>query len=313
MKERTSVTYGETCIDGRTLRYTATAGTLNLNDDDGAARASVFYVALTLDDVADPAVRPVTFAFNGGPGSSSVWLQFGALGPKRVDLPDACAPPPPPYRLVDNAEGVLDLTDLVFIDPVGTGFSRPAGEADGADFHGVAEDVASVAEFVRRWLSRNHRWSSPKLLAGESYGTTRAAGLARHLQEQGVVLNGLVLLSLALNFQTFVFETGNDLPYALYLPSYAATAWYHGRLADPPEALGPLLEEARAWATDVYAPALMRGASLDEATRKEVAAGVARFTGLTAEEVLRQDLRVGYLRFAKSVLGSGGQEHLFFD
>ena len=212
-------------MGGQTLAYTATAGTLNLKNDRGEDRASVFFVAYTLDGVADPSSRPVTFCFNGGPGSSSVWLQLGALGPRRVDMPDTLTPPPPPCRLIDNQQGLLDISDLVFIDPVGTGFSRPAGEAEGKDFHGVGEDVDSVGEFIWRWISRNGRWNSAKYLAGESYGTTRAAGLALHLAERGVTVTGLVLISLALNFQTFVFEAGNDLPHVLYLPSLAATAW----------------------------------------------------------------------------------------
>ena len=306
MKERASVTYHSTVIDGRTLAYTAVAGTLHLRDTDGEPRATVFYVAYTLDGVADPSRRPVTFAFNGGPGSSSVWLQLGALGPRRIDIPDGVAVPPPPYRLVDNAEGLLDVSDLVFIDPVDTGFSRPEGDAKGADFHGVAEDVDAVAEFVRRWLSRSHRWNSPRFLAGESYGTTRAAGLARALQDKGVALNGLVLVSLALNFQTFIFETGNDLPYVLYLPAYAAAAWYHERLDDRPDDLHAFLAEARRWAIEVYAPALLHGAGLDSARKRGIAEGVARFTGLDADEVERMDLRVEYLRFAKSLGGAPG-------
>ncbi len=306
MEERTSVTYHETCIDGRTLAYTATAGTLHLRRPDGEPRARVFYVAYTADRVEDPQKRPVTFAFNGGPGSSSVWLQLGALGPRRIDLPDGVASPPPPYAVVDNACGILDLTDLVFIDPVDTGFSRPEGEAKGADFHGVAEDVESVAEFIRRWLSRNHRWNAPRFLAGESYGTTRAAGLARHLQEQGVALNGLVLISLALNFQTFVFETGNDLPYVLYLPAYAAAAWYHDRLEERPDDLHAWIDEARRWAVEVYAPALMHGAALVEARQQAIAEGLAHFTGMDAQTIRDMNLRVEYLRFAKTLLGRPG-------
>lgn len=305
--ERSSVTQHSTVIDGHSLAYTATAGTLNLKNDRDEDRASLFYVAIVLDGVGDPGTRPVTFCFNGGPGSSSVWLQLGALGPRRVDVPDTLDAPPPPVRLVDNAHGMLDHTDLVFIDPVGTGFSRTVGETDDKAFWGVKEDVESVGEFITRWLARNGRWNSPRFLAGESYGTTRAAGLAQHLQERGVSLNGIVLLSLALNFQSFVFEPGNDLPEILYLPSYAAAAWYHHRLKDRPTELAPFLDEVRAFALEVYAPALLKGARLDAATRQRVARRLARYTGLDAEAIVERDLRIHYLWFTKQILGKFGQ------
>lgn len=300
------VTRHRTVIDGVTYAYTATAGTLHLRDDAGELRARLFYVAFTLDGARDPATRPLTFAFNGGPGSSSVWLQLGALGPRRVDMPDTAVPHPPPYRLVDNAFGLLDQSDLVFIDPVDTGFSRPHARDKSETFYSIAGDVDAVAEFIWRYLSKNHRWNSPRFLAGESYGTTRAAALARLLQERGIVLNGLVLLSLALNFQTFVFDVGNELPYILYLPSYAATAWYHDRLPDKPGDLDAFLAEVRAFAIDEYAPALLRGAALEPARREAIAARLARYTGLDAAEILRLDLRIEYLRFAKTVLGRPG-------
>lgn len=305
--ERQSVTQHTTRIDGEELHYTATAGTLNLKSELDEDRASLFYVALVRDGVADPGARPVTFCFNGGPGSSSVWLQLGAFGPRRVDVTDAEVSRPPPYRLVDNPHGLLDLTDLVFIDPVGTGFSRHVGETEGKDFWGVAEDIESVSTFITRWLSRNNRWNSPRFLAGESYGTTRAAGLARHLGERGVSLNGLVLLSLALNFQTFVFEPGNDLPDVLYLPSYTAAAWYHHRLPNRPEDLGALLEEVRAFALDEYAPALLRGDRLDAATRDRLAERLAGYTGLDAQAIAERGLHIHYLWFTKAVLGRYGR------
>lgn len=305
--ERQSVTQHRTCIGGRELAYTATAGTLNLRTEHEEDRASLFYVALVLDGVADPSERPVTFCFNGGPGSSSVWLQLGAFGPRRVDVADAEVSRPPPYRLVDNPHGLLDLTDLVFIDPVGTGFSRFVGEAEGKDFWGVAEDVSSVAAFITRWLSKNNRWNSPRFLAGESYGTTRAAGLARQLGEKGVSLNGLVLLSLALNFQTFIFEAGNDLPEVLYLPSYAAAAWYHDCLPDRPMDLEAFLTEVRAFALDEYAPALLRGDRLDPKTRERLAERLASYTGLKAHDIAVRGLRIHYLWFTKAVLGVYGR------
>lgn len=287
------------------LPYTATAGTLNLKDDKGEDRASVFYVSYVLDGVEDASTRPVTFCFNGGPGSSSVWLQLGAFGPRRVDMPDTLTCPPPPYRMVDNEHGLLELTDLVFIDPVGTGFSRAAGEADAKDFHGVKEDVESVGEFITRWISRNNRWNSAKYLAGESYGTTRAGGLSLYLHERGVFVNGLVLVSVALNFQTFIFEAGNDLPYALYLPSYAATAWYHDRLPVRPHNRDLWLREVREFALAEYMPALLRGAALDPALRARLAQKLASYTGLDAAEIERRNLRIPYLWFCRQLLGAG--------
>ena len=302
--EAAQTTQHTLALAGRTLAYTATAGTLNLKDEYGEDRASLFYVSYVLDGVADPSTRPVTFCFNGGPGSSSVWLHLGAFGPRRVVVPDTVPAPAAPHRLEDNSASLLDQTDLVFIDPVGTGFSRPVGEGEGKHYWSVKEDVESVATFILRWLNRNGRWTSPKLLAGESYGTTRAAGLALALSEKGVTLNGLILVSVALNFQTFLFETGNDLPYLLYLPSYAATAWYHGRV--PGKSLQALLDEVRAWTLDVYAPALMRGPRLSDKARAAVAARLARYTGLPADAIAARDLRIPYLWFAKQVLGRPG-------
>ncbi len=274
------------------------ASTLNLKNAKGEDTASVFSVSYCAPD-ADPATRPVTFCFNGGPGSSAVWLQFGALGPLRVDLPDAVAARPSGNALVDNPEGLFDQSDLVFIDPVGTGFSRPAGETEAKAFHTVDDDQRSVGEFIWRWLSREGRWASPKYLAGESYGTTRAGALALHLQEKGVALEGLVLISLALNFQTFVEEAGNDLPYILYLPSLAAVAAYHGKVEAPD------LEAVRRFALDRYAPALLRGAGLAAEERDALAEELASLTSLPAAEIARRNLRIPYLWFCRQLLGDG--------
>jgi carboxypeptidase C (cathepsin A) len=208
-------------IGGQEIKYTATAGTILLKLEDGTPKASVFYIAYTKDDVSDTAKRPVTFTFNGGPGSASIWLHLGAFGPRRVEMGDAGALLPPPYKLVDNESSLLDLTDLVFIDPVSTGYSRAVpGEAP-KQFHGIQQDIESVGDFIRLYATRNKRWTSPKFLAGESYGTTRAAGLSGYLQQRyGMYLNGIILISSILNFQTAEFDTGNDLPYILYLPTY---------------------------------------------------------------------------------------------
>ncbi len=241
-------------IDGKELNYTATTGRIVLRQEghtdgkfDGPqAKAEVFVIAYTADS-DDPASRPVTFAFNGGPGSSSVWLHLGLLGPRRVLFGDAGDLLPPPYGLADNAQTLLRHSDLVFIDPVSTGFSRPVKGEKPADFHGYGGDIESVGEVIRLWTTRNDRWMSPKYLCGESYGTTRAAGLARHLQERyGMYLNGLMLISAVLDFGTVRFGGGNDDPYAMYLPTYAAVAHYHGKHGDRP--LPDVLAEAEAYA-----------------------------------------------------------------
>ena len=288
----------------RLVAYTATVGTVNLRNAKDDDTASIFFVSYVAD-AEDGENRPITFCFNGGPGSSSVWLHFGAFGPTRVDIPDGVAVPPPPYSLVDNEHGLLDVTDLVFIDPVGTGFSRPQGEADGKDFHGMKEDTDSVVAFIEKWISRNHRWNSAKYLAGESYGTTRAAALAPALQRRGIALNGLILLSLALDFSTIMFEPGNILPYAMYLPTYAAVARYHGRLDDEDTDLDELMASARDYAVGGLTPALMRGQSITEDERHEISLELARYTGLSADHIRLRNLKMEYMHFARKVLGPG--------
>ncbi|MHC4947789.1 MAG: S10 family peptidase [Planctomycetota bacterium] len=299
-----SVTRHTTIIDGEPIAYTATAGTIPLMEEDGTVKARVFFVAYEQEGVEDAARRPVTFTFNGGPGSSSVWLHLGAFGPKRVHMTDEGEPIGPPYALVDNESSLLDLTDLVFIDPVMTGYSRPAPGEDKSQFHGIDEDVESVGEFIRLWTTRYERWSSPKFLAGESYGTTRAAGLAGHLQERhGMFLNGLVLVSAILNFQTARFDRGNDLSFLLVLPTCTATAWYHERLEPGLQAdLAAALREVETFVRGDYALALMQGDRLPEAERRAVAARIARYTGLTPEYVERSNLRVHMGRFVKELL-----------
>ena len=300
--ETTAVTKRTVTIGGKPIAYTATAGTLILKDDKGEQRAAMFYVAYTKDGEKDRGARPVTFTFNGGPGSSSVWLHLGTFGPRRVAFADAQLPAPAPYGFVDNAHSILDATDLVFIDPVGTGYSRALGEAKPEDFWGVKEDVKAVGDFIRLWTTRNDRWQSPKFLAGESYGTTRAAALVNHLQNvEGMTFNGAILVSSILNFQTARFDTGNDLPYITFLPTYAATAWYHGAVPKS----GPLeafVAEARAFAAGEYAQALMKGSKLGAAEADAVAGRVAHYTGLSKEFVLRSNLRVTIQRFTKELL-----------
>ncbi len=304
LKERIATTQHTIRLGGQELKYTATAGTIQLKKEDGAPRATVFFVAYTKDGVADLSTRPVTYAFNGGPGSSSVWLHMGCLGPKRVLLDDEGNPPPPPYRLVDNDQSILDRTDLVFIDPVATGFSRPAQEKDAKEFHGVREDIASIADFIRIYTTRNGRWASPKYLAGESYGTTRAAGLSGYLQQNlGMNLNGVILISSVLNFQTLAFDPGNDLPYILFLPTYTASAWYHKRL--PKELLGDLrktVAEVERFAAGEYAQALMKGDRLSNEERGSVVKKLARYTGLSPEYIDATNLRIHIGRFCKELL-----------
>jgi carboxypeptidase C (cathepsin A) len=307
-KETVSETSGDVFIDGKKVEYRATAGTLPIKDDDGKTTANIFYVAYTKTN--EPAKgRPITFCFNGGPGSSSVWLHLGALGPRRVQLTDEGEAPKPPAKLVQNEFSILDLTDLVFIDPVSTGYSRPVEPKDAKQFHGYQEDLQSVGEFIRLYATRNERWDSPKYLAGESYGTTRAAALAGHLQDRvGMRVNGIVLLSAVLNFQTLAPGEGNDLPYALYLPTYAATAWYHkngGKTST--DDLHKLLDESQRFAEGDYTLALMKGSRLGDDDRKAVAQKMARLTGLSEEYVLRANLRVDPGRFRSELLRDKGK------
>lgn len=297
---RVSITEHEVTIAGQRVPYTATCGTLEVSvDDPDKPRERLFYTAYVRSDVEDLAKRPLTFCFNGGPGSASVWLHMGCFGPRRVRV-DVDAQPRPPGRAEDHDRSLLDVTDLVFIDPLGTGFSRPSA-GKGEDYYSVDGDVKSVAEFVRRYVTTERRWASPKYVAGESYGTTRAAALANHLQDRyGLYLNGLVLLSTALQFQCFVFAEGNDLPYALFLPGYAATAAYHGRVH--PDDVGAFVAAAEAFAMDRYVPALVRGSRLSEAERREVAEQVAHFTGLSVAYVMQNNLRVPQQRFCRELL-----------
>jgi carboxypeptidase C (cathepsin A) len=303
-KEETIRTRHRVVVDGQEVAYTATVGTILLKEEDATPKASVFYVAYTRDGVERLEQRPVTFSFNGGPGSSSVWLHLGLLGPHRVLLDEEGYPPPPPYELVNNDYSLVDVTDLVFIDPVGTGYSRAVPGEDPKQFYGFDKDIESVGEFIRLYTTRFGRWSSPKFLIGESYGTTRAAGLAGFLQEQyGMYLNGIMLISAILNFQTAHFDVGNDLPYALFLPTYTATAWYHVCLDQALQAdLRATLEEVEGFIRETYVPALMEGAALPDEERAKVARALARYTGLGESYLEQTDLRIDIYRFVKELL-----------
>jgi len=306
-KEESSVTDHSIHIGGETIAYKATAGTILLKDDEAKPTASLFYIAYTGSDVKDLSQRPLAFLYNGGPGSSSVWIQMGAFGPRRVDTANAAPTPPPPYRLVDNPNSLIGLADMVFIDPVGTGFSKAVGKAKNKDFWGIDQDVKSLAKFINTYVSRNNRWNSPKFLIGESYGTFRNAALVNYLQSHdGMDFNGVVMISTVLDLGTISFQPGDDLPYILYLPSYAATAYYHKMLKDPPADLNAFLNEARHYAATTYATALMEGASLGEAEKAEVAKQVAHFTGLGEEYVKKADLRVNLPQFMAELQRSRG-------
>ncbi|MBS0446539.1 MAG: peptidase S10 [Proteobacteria bacterium] len=309
---------GDLAID-----YTATCGTLLLRDfhpaydgKDGGqrqpekARASVFFVAYTRKSAGDAATRPITFSFNGGPGSSSVWLHLGILGPQRVVCDEMGMPSPPPYALTDNAHTLLADSDLVFIDPIGTGHSRMAEGEKVSEYHDYQRDLDAVGEFIRLYLARYGRWGSPKFLIGESYGTTRAVGLSLHLQEKhDIFLNGLMLVSMAVDLQTLSFDHGNELPYPLFLPTYAATAWYHKALAPDLQALplADVIAQAERFALRDYVVALMQGSKLPADERERIAAEVARWSGLSVDYVKQCDLRPGEFRYFKQLLRHRGQ------
>ncbi|MGA9531789.1 MAG: hypothetical protein WBR18_03655 [Anaerolineales bacterium] len=285
------------------LKYTATAGSLPLKDEKGSTEAEIFFVAYTKDGVKDVASRPLVFAFNGGPGSAAIWLHMGAFGPYRVEMEAEGWMPSPPYHLVPNEFTWLEHADLVFIDPVGTGFSRAASEELDKKFWSVKGDIESTGEVIRLYLSRYQRWSSPLFLAGESYGTTRAAGLAGHLVDRGIAFNGVVLISTALDLRAIFFEQSDDLPFPLFVPSYTATAWYHQRLPEDLQkrALEELLAEVEAWAESDYVVALMKGDQLEEERESEIAEQLARYTGLTVEYVQASNLRIQIHRFCKEL------------
>ena len=299
---RNSVTVG-----GKKLDYTAYTGYLDLKNDTGKLVAKVFFVYYKKDG-EDVAKRPVTFTFNGGPGSSSVWLHMGAVGPKRVFLKDDGTATAPPYQVVNNEYTWLDRTDLVFIDPVSTGFSRPAPGESAKQFHGYNEDIQSIGSFIRHFLSRYERWGSPKFLAGESYGTTRAAGLSKYLQDNHrIYINGIFLISAILNFGSNDYYPGNDLPRALYIPSYTAAAWYHKKLAPALQAdLQKALKESQDFALGEYATALIKGGWLSDAEKDRIAEKMSYYTGLSKEFCLNANLRVKENRFWKELRRKDG-------
>lgn len=296
------VTHHSLRVGGETMRFTATAGSLILHNDEDQPTATMFFVAFTEDGVSDESARPITFLYNGGPGSSSIWLELGAFGPERVVTANAGATPPAPYRLVNNDYSLLDKSDLVFIDAPGTGFSRIVGAGKPKDFYGVDQDGKAFTRFIHRYLNKYRRWNSPKFLLGESYGTTRSAVLAKDLQQSGVALNGVILLSSILNFQTASFNAGNDLPYVLYLPSYAASAWYHKALPTQPKDFHAFISEVEQFATGEYAQALAAGSNLSDSARAAVLKKLHEYTGLSEAYWDAANLRVGNAQFEKELL-----------
>jgi carboxypeptidase C (cathepsin A) len=288
-------------VGGSQLNYTVTTGYLPIADDQGKPEARIFFMAYTRDDA--PAGRPLMFSFNGGPGSASVWLHLGALGPKRVKMMPNGFMPPAPYELVDNESTWLTDTDLVFIDPVGTGYSR-AEDPKNTKFFSLKGDLESVGEFIRLYLSRYKRWTSPLYMVGESYGTTRASGLSGYLIEKGIAFNGIVLVSTVMNFQTIRFADGNDLPLVLILPSYTSTAWYHKKLAPDLQnkPLNEILKLAESFAIDRYAPGLLKAGNLSASERSALVSELSRFTGLSERFVDRNNMRIELGEFMKELL-----------
>jgi carboxypeptidase C (cathepsin A) len=320
---KTSVTEHTMTVDGQTIKYKATAGYLTLSDEKeekpgaspspeasptpegGKPKARIFFIAYTREDAGDSGARPVTFAFNGGPGAASVWLHLGELGPRRVKLGELEPNSGPPYSLVDNEYTWLTDTDLVFIDPVSTGYSRPAPGETAGEFHGYEPDIKSIAQFIRLYITQNNRWLSPKFIVGESYGGTRAAGLCDDLQnDENIFLNGVIIVSGVMNWQTCAFTQGNDVAYCLGLPSFADTAWFYKK--DAPEYQQAGLDQTRKQAEDFalndYLLALNKGDQLSDADRQQIAERLSKFLGLPVDYILRHHLRVSTDEFRTELL-----------
>jgi len=304
VEQKPSQTSHAARIDGRDIKYTATAGTLPIRLDDGKVSARMFFVAYTKDG-EDPKTRPISFLYNGGPGSASVWLHMGSFAPRKAQMADEGFQPAPPYQLVENENSLIDVSDLVFVDAISTGFSRVTDGANAAQFHGQDGDIRAFGEFIAEYLKAYSRWPSPKFLIGESYGTIRSAGLAGELQSRhGIELNGIVLVSSLLTYQTLSPAPNNDVAYAVQIQTFAATAWYHKKLpADlQQKTIKQVVDEARTFAFGEYFQALSKGNTLDDAGRAAMADKLARHTGLSAKFILASNLRVDSGRFRKELL-----------
>jgi len=298
--EQATPSRGNVTVEGKRIDYTVTPGTLTIRNDEGEPIASMFYVGYVADSPAGSRPRPLTFVFNGGPGSSSMWLHVGSFGPVRVDTPTDQVTPPAPFNIGKNPDSLIDKTDLVFIDMLGAGLSRPLGKATGKNFWGVDQDIALFADTIQRYLTINNRWNSPKFILGESYGTLRGAGLVHTLQDRGVQMNGIILLSSILDYG--IGLPGNDHRHVTYLPSYAAVAWYHHRLQNRPATLEPFLTEVREFARGPYLAALAKGDDISDAERDQIAQQLSRYTGLSVPFILQNRLRVELGRFRKELL-----------
>jgi carboxypeptidase C (cathepsin A) len=296
------VTHHQITMNGKPLKYTATAGRLPIKRADGKIEAEMFFVAYTLD-TEDVAKRPLTFAFNGGPGSASIWLHMGALGPRKVVLQADGFMPPSPYRIEDNPYTLLDKSDLVMIDAMGTGFSRAVDNETFKKYWGVKGDIEAFSEFIRLYITRNERWSSPLYLLGESYGTTRAAGVSGYLADHGISFNGITLLSTVLNFQTLVDKKTNDEPYIFLIPTFTMVAGYHHKLpADLAQDMSRARQESERWASGEYAQALGKGDSLTPDERQKTIEQMARYTGLNKEIIDQANLRIDVQKFTHYLL-----------
>lgn len=302
-----SVTKHQLRLGNETLNYTTTAGYMEMRDEKDTLRANLFFIAYTKDGEDDPATRPILFSFNGGPGSASVWLHMGALGPKIVQMTEDGNTLPPPYKYADNPNTWLNKADIVFIDPMMTGYTRPSEKSSQNEFTGFENDINFVADFIRLYLAKYKRWSSPKFIAGESYGTTRAAGLSGYLQDRyGIYVNGIILISAILNFGTVDTERGNDLPFALQLPTFAATSWYHKKLDARYNNLSSLLQEVQQFSMHEYNDALMKGDKLSEPEKNAVINRLHDYTGLSKEYLDQTNLRLSVGRFNKELLRNEG-------
>ncbi|MGY6741263.1 MAG: S10 family peptidase [Cecembia sp.] len=290
-------------VPGRSLNYKTTAGFMHMASEDGKDKAKFYFTAYFLNNVSDPKDRPITFIFNGGPGSSSVWLHMGGLGPRMIKMTDEGEATKPPYEVINNPNTWLDKSDLVFIDPIETGYSRPAEGEDKRQFLGYVEDISSVGDFIRAFVSEYKRWNSPKFLSGESYGTTRSAGLAGYLQDRyGMFLNGIIMVSAVTNFATLNFARGHDLPYIMYLPTYAAIAAYHKVLPNEVNDLDAFIEEVRQYAKEEYASMLMKGDQLTDADKAKLADKLHQYTGLSKTYLDQTHYRIQISRFVKELL-----------
>ncbi len=302
-KGEVSTTNQTTRIDGKVINYKAIAGTMLLRNNDDEPIALHGFTAYIKEGVTDPKTRPISFVFNGGPGSSSIWLHMGVIGPKRAVVNDPGFTPAAPYTLEDNNSSILDVSDIVMMDPIGTGLSHAVGKAENKDFWGVDQDIKMISQFIRQFVTEQDRWNSPKFLIGESYGTFRNAGVVNYLQENmGMAMNGVVMVSAVFDLRTLVFAQGDDISYVMNLPTYSATAWFHNKVPNKPASLNAFIEESRAFAKGEYTSALMLGDGLVGEARQKITDRLSYFTGLSKEYLEKADLRVSEPEFTEELL-----------